>query len=170
MDGSVYQRQNTDSLDSCEERLQNTSYIKNCRWDCIFWHSEDKESPMLMAKIIRMESRWDFGISREYVLWRDGHTCQHCHGKSEEIRFSMYTTLNQERLEAIAKATLSHCAEPCHKTYHRGKFELKVKRGTSFRDSAFMGIMRWAFLERLKQMYSNVSLWHSDISLRIPYC
>ncbi|MEE3417253.1 MAG: hypothetical protein VZR53_18085, partial [Prevotella sp.] len=32
------------------------------------------------------------------------------------------------------------------------------KRAASFRDAAFMGIMRWAFFERLKQMYPNVSM------------
>ena len=33
-----------------------------------------------------------------------------------------------------------------------------MKRGASFRDAAFMGIMRWAFFERLKKIYPNVSM------------
>ncbi len=36
--------------------------------------------------------------------------------------------------------------------------ELKVKRNSSFRDADFMGIMRWAFYDKLKELYSNVSL------------
>ena len=38
----------------------------------------------------------------------------------------------------------------CHKALHRGEIKLKAKRGHSFRAQAFMGIMRWVVLERLK--------------------
>ncbi len=94
---------------------------------------------------------------REYVLWRDGHTCQHCHGKSGDKILNVHH-LESRKTGGNSQSNLITLCETCHKTYHRGKFELKVKRGTSFRDSAFMGIMRWAFFERLKQMYSNVSM------------
>ena len=35
--------------------------------------------------------------------------------------------------------------ESCHKDYHAGKLKLNLKRGQSFKDAAFMGIMRWTF-------------------------
>jgi hypothetical protein len=94
---------------------------------------------------------------REYVLWRDGHTCQHCHGKSGDKILNVHH-LESRKTGGNSPSNLITLCETCHKAYHRGKFELKVKRGTSFRDTAFMGIMRWAFLERLKQIYSNVSM------------
>lgn len=41
----------------------------------------------------------------------------------------------------------------CHDGYHRGTVTLpeSIRRGKSFRDAAFMGIMRWAFFNRLKE-------------------
>ncbi|MCP1109044.1 HNH endonuclease, partial [Lachnospiraceae bacterium PAL227] len=39
-----------------------------------------------------------------------------------------------------------------------------LKRGASFRDAAFMGIMRWAFFNKLKEMYPNVSMTYGYIT------
>ena len=94
---------------------------------------------------------------REYVLWRDGHTCQHCHGKSGDKILNVHH-LESRKTGGNSPSNLITLCETCHKDYHNGKFELKVKRGASFRDAAFMGIMRWAFFERLKQIYHNVSM------------
>ena len=94
---------------------------------------------------------------REYVLWRDGHTCQHCHGKSGDKILNVHH-LESRKTGGNSPSNLITLCETCHKDYHNGKFELKVKRGASFRDATFMGIMRWAFFERLKKLYPNVSM------------
>lgn len=94
---------------------------------------------------------------REYVLWRDGHTCQHCHGKSGDKILNVHH-IESRKTGGNSPSNLITLCETCHKDYHNGKFELKVKRGASFRDAAFMGIMRWAFFERLKKIYPNVSM------------
>lgn len=39
-----------------------------------------------------------------------------------------------------------------------------IKRGMSFRDATFMGIMRWAFYNKLKELYQNVSLTYGYIT------
>lgn len=94
---------------------------------------------------------------REYVLWRDGHTCHHCHGKSGDKILNVHH-LESRKTGGNSPSNLITLCETCHKAYHRGEFELKAKHGASFRDAAFMGIMRWVFFERLKQMYPNVSM------------
>ena len=66
---------------------------------------------MLRAKIIRMANRWDFGISVNTSFGVTGIHASIAMGRAE-IRFSMCTTLNQERLAAIAQAILSRCARP----------------------------------------------------------
>jgi hypothetical protein len=38
---------------------------------------------------------------------------------------------------------------------YAGKLKLNLKRGQSFRDAAFMGIMRWAFYSRLKEKHPD---------------
>ena len=39
-----------------------------------------------------------------------------------------------------------------------------IQRGISFRDATFMGIMRWAFYNKLKELYQNVSLTYGYIT------
>lgn len=94
---------------------------------------------------------------REYVLWRDGHVCQHCHGKSKDPVLNVHH-LESRKTGGDAPNNLITLCETCHKAFHRGKFELKIKRGKPLRDAAFMGIMRWAFYKRLKKEHPNVSM------------
>ena len=113
--------------------------------------------PDIQCEEYQQGEQLGFWNVREYVLWRDGHVCQHCHGKSKD------TVLNVHHLESRktggdAPNNLITLCETCHKDFHRGKFELKIKRGKPLRDAAFMGIMRWAFYNRLKKEHPNVSM------------
>lgn len=102
---------------------------------------------------------------REYVLTRDSHTCQCCKGKSKD------STLNVHHIESRKTGgdspnNLITLCETCHTGYHKGTVQLpkSIKRGMSFRDAAFMGIMRWAFYERLKAIYPDVSMTYGYIT------
>ena len=86
---------------------------------------------------------------REYVLFRDGHQCCHCRGKSKDLILNVHH-LESRKTGGDAPNNLITLCETCHKAYHAGKIVLKQKRGQSFRDAAFMGIMRWTFFNRLK--------------------
>ena len=86
---------------------------------------------------------------REYVLFRDGHKCCHCHGKSKDPILNVHH-LESRKTGGNAPNNLITLCETCHKACHAGKIVLKQKRGQSFRDAAFMGIMRWTFFNRLK--------------------
>lgn len=94
---------------------------------------------------------------REYVLWRDGHQCQHCHGKSKDQILNVHH-LESRKTGGNTPSNLITLCEICHKAYHEGKIQLKQKRGKSFKAETFMGIMRWAFFERLKAAYSNIEI------------
>ena len=94
---------------------------------------------------------------REYIFFRDGHTCQHCKGKSKDKVLNVHH-IESRKTGGDAPNNLITLCETCHDLYHKGKIELKVKRGASFRDVAFMGIMRWAFYNRLKELYGTVGL------------
>ena len=86
---------------------------------------------------------------REYVLFRDGHKCCHCHGKSKDPILNVHH-LESRKTGGDAPNNLITLCETCHKAYHAGKIVLKAKRGQAFRDAAFMGIMRWTLFNRLK--------------------
>lgn len=102
---------------------------------------------------------------REYVFFRDGHTCQCCKGKSKDKILNVHH-IESRKTGGNAPNNLVTLCETCHKGYHEGKVKLSknIKRGMSFRDAAFMVIMRWAFYNQLKKLYPNVSLTYGYLT------
>lgn len=94
---------------------------------------------------------------REYVLARDGHTCQYCKGKSKNKILNVHH-LETRKTGGNAPNNLITLCETCHKAYHHGDIQLKGRRGTSLRDAAAMSIMRWEVYNRTKQEFANVHL------------
>ena len=96
-----------------------------------------------------------FWNAREYVLFRDGYTCQCCKGKTKDKVLNVHH-IQSRKVGGDAPNNLITLCEYCHKQYHLGNIKLpkKIKRGASFKDAAFMGIMRWAFYNRLKEIYT----------------
>ena len=94
---------------------------------------------------------------REYVLFRDGHTCQCCKGRSKDPVLNVHH-IESRQTGGNAPNNLITLCETCHKGYHNGTVKLpkKIKRGMRFKDAAFMGIMRWAFYNELKARYPDV--------------
>ena len=92
---------------------------------------------------------------REYVLFRDGHECQCCHGKSKDPVLNVHH-IESRRTGGNAPNNLITLCETCHKGYHKGTVILPktIHRGMRFKDAGFMGIMRWAFYNRLKELYA----------------
>ena len=87
---------------------------------------------------------------REYVLFRDNHQCQHCHGKSKDSILNVHH-LESRKTGGDSPDNLITLCESCHKAFHRGEFELKAKRSSQpLRDAAAMSIMRWRVYNELK--------------------
>lgn len=104
---------------------------------------------------------------REYVLFRDGHKCQCCHGKSKDPVLNVHH-IESRRTGGNAPNNLITLCETCHKGYHNGTVILPktIHRGMRFNDAAFMGIMRWAFYNRLKELYASK---HISVSMTYGY-
>ena len=102
---------------------------------------------------------------REYVLFRDGHICQCCKGKSKDKILNVHH-IQSRKTGGDAPNNLVTLCETCHQGYHKGTVTLpeKIKRQPSYKDAAFMGIMRWAFYTRLKEIYPNVRMTYGYIT------
>ena len=100
-----------------------------------------------------------FFNTREYVLFRDGHRCRCCKGKSKDPVLDVHH-IESRKVGGNAPNNLVTLCNTCHTKYHHGLIKLPddIRRGNSYRDAAFMGIMRWAFYNALKGMYPNVSM------------
>ena len=92
--------------------------------------------------------------AREYVLFRDGHLCRCCKGKSGDKRLNVHH-IESRQTGGDAPNNLVTLCETCHTGYHKGTVKLPsdIQRGASLRDAAAMGTMRWAFYNRCKAEY-----------------
>lgn len=123
------------------------------------------KNPTISGTDYQQGEQLDFWNVREYVLFRDDHTCQCCKGKSKDKILNVHH-IESRKTGGDAPNNLITLCETCHIGYHKGTVKLPktIKRGMSFRDAAFMGIMRWAFYNKLKEKYSNVSLTYGYIT------
>ena len=123
------------------------------------------KKPAISGTEYQQGERLDFWNVREYVLFRDGHTCQCCKGKSKDKILNVHH-IESRKIGGDAPNNLITLCETCHTGYHKGTVKLPktIRRGMSFRDATFMGIMRWAFYNKLKETYPNVSLTYGYIT------
>ncbi len=177
-------------------RFNNRVHSKNKGWlapsveqkiDCHLKVIEDVHKILPISKIIVETASFDiqkiknpdihneeyqqgeqlgFWNVREYVLWRDNHICQCCKGKSKDKVLNVHH-IESRKTGGNAPNNLITICETCHSNYHQGKVKFNPKRRQSFCDAAFMGIMRWAFYERLREIYPNVSTTYGYITKNI---
>lgn len=94
---------------------------------------------------------------REYVLWRDGHRCRHCNGRSKDPVLEVHHLIQRKNGGTDRPENLITLCRTCHHNYHEGRFSLeKPRRG--FQAETFMGVMRWTVYNRLKALYGNVRM------------
>lgn len=115
------------------------------------------KNPDISGKEYQEGDQLGFWNVREYVLARDEHKCQHCKGKSKDKILNVHH-IESRKIGGNSPSNLITLCETCHKEYHKGNIKLKVKRGTSLRDAAAMGIMKWKLLDKLKSLFPNVSM------------
>lgn len=121
------------------------------------------KTPDIKGDEYQQGEQMGFWNVREYVLARDGHKCVHCKGKSKDPILNVHH-LESRKTGGNSPFNLVTLCETCHKAYHRGEFDLKIKRGNSLRDAAVMNIMRWAVYERANAEFKNVHLTYGYIT------
>lgn len=123
------------------------------------------KNPEISGTEYQQGEQLSFWNVREYVFFRDGHTCQCCKGKSKDKVLNVHH-IESRKTGGDAPNNLITLCETCHKGFHNGLIQLPktIKRGMSFKDATFMGIMRWAFYNELKARYNNVSLTYGYIT------
>lgn len=120
------------------------------------------KNPSISGTDYQRGAQMDFWNIREYVLFRDGHQC---HGKKGcKNKILNVHHIESRKVGGDSPSNLITLCEECHNDYHKGKLELNINRGQKFKDATFMGIMRWSFYNRLKELYPIVSLTYGYIT------
>ena len=92
--------------------------------------------------------------ARQYVLFRDGYKCQCCGKYGDGVKLHVHHKESRQTGGDTPNNLITLCKD-CHKALHTGTIQLpddKAKRGKSYRDSAFMGIMRKAMVGKLREL------------------
>lgn len=126
------------------------------------------KNPLIQGVEYQQGEQMDFWNVREYVLFRDNHMCQCCKGKSKDNILNIHH-IESRKTGGNAPNNLITLCETCHFDYHKGKIKLpiNIKRGMSFRDATFMGIMRKYLYDILKTKYPNTSHTYGYITKNI---
>ena len=115
------------------------------------------KNPEIEGEGYQQGEQLGFWNVREYVLFRDGHVCQACKGRSKDLILNVHH-IESRKTGGDAPGNLITLCEACHKAYHAGKLkQFSPRRGASFRAETFMGIMRWTVLNRPARAPSRIA-------------
>ncbi len=115
------------------------------------------KNPAISGKDYQNGDQTGFWNAREYVLHRDGHTCQICKGKSKDKILNVHHIKPRSNGGADRPDNLITLCETCHKAYHKGKLELKVRPSKEFKAETFMSMVRWKIVNTLRDLGYAVS-------------
>ena len=122
------------------------------------------KNPDISGTDYQQGEQLDFWNVREYVLFRDNHTCQCCKGKSRDKVLNVHH-IESRKTGGDAPNNLITLCETCHAGYHKGTVKLPktIHRGMSFKDATFMGIIRKE-VYRMSRVVNNALTCPVDIT------
>jgi hypothetical protein len=101
---------------------------------------------------------------REYVLFRDNHTCQWCRGMSKDPILNVHH-IESRKTGGDRPDNLITLCERCHDLIHRTHQEQNIRRTSGgFRDATQMGVIRWRIYGQAKTLFPNVLLTYGYIT------
>ena len=126
--------------------------VETAQFDTQLLKAQEQGLPLPQGTDYQKGEQLGFWNVREYVLFRDGHKCQCCKGKSKDNKLHVHHIESRKTGGDAPNNLITLCSE-CHAKYHRGEINLPktARRGTSLRDAAQMGIMRKALFNRLNE-------------------
>lgn len=135
-------RQKVESHLRIVETVCRTLPVKSIVVEVAQFDTQLLKNPGIAGEQYQQGPQLGFWNAREYVLFRDNHQCQHCHGKSKDSILNVHH-IESRKTGGDSPDNLVTLCETCHKAYHRGEIQLNLKRGSqSLRDAAVMSIMR----------------------------
>jgi len=99
------------------------------------------------------------------VLYRDGHKCQHCKGKSNDPLLSVHHIVSRQTGGDRPDNLITLC-ETCHKKHHAGELKLKARPSNGFKAETFMSMVRWRFINQLADRGESVRHTYGYITKR----
>ena len=132
------------------------------------------KNPDIQGKKYQQGDTFGFFNIRQFVFFRDNYTCQNpkckSHNKDKNIILRTHHIRYKSEGGTDEPSNLITLCTKCQtsENHKKGKFLydwcMEGKKVKDFKDSTFMGIMRWTFYNRLKLLYPNVSLTYGYLT------
>ena len=131
--------------------------VETAQFDTQLLKAQTQGLPLPQGTDYQKGEQFGFWNVREYVLFRDGHKCQCCKGKSKDSKLHVHHIESRKTGGDAPNNLITLCSE-CHAKYHRGEIELPktVGRSTSLKDAAVMGIMWKSVFVRLEDLFGDI--------------
>ena len=116
------------------------------------------KSPDIEGVQYQQGEQLGFWNAREYVLYRDGHTCQYCKGKTKDSILNVHH-IRSRKTHGDRPGNLVTLCETCHTKLHKESLENYFQpKDKGFKDESQITVLRWFIYNGIKEKYSDVSL------------
>ena len=101
---------------------------------------------------------------REYVLFRDQHACQSCHGKTKDKILNVHH-IESRKTGGNSPGNLITLCDTCHDKIHRESLtHLFQRQRESFRDASQMTMMRWFIYRGVQKVFPDAKLTYGYLT------
>lgn len=115
-------------------------------------------NPEIQGGDYQQGEQMGFWNTREYVLFRDKHTCKRCKGKRQDKILTVHH-MESRRTGGDSPANLITLCRTCHSYIHKHNLEdTMVRTLPPLRDATQMTVMRWFIYNGVKELYPEVKL------------
>ncbi|WP_242939507.1 RNA-guided endonuclease IscB [Sulfobacillus thermosulfidooxidans] len=122
------------------------------------------KNPDIAGTEYQQGEQMGFWNVREYVLFRDKHTCQHCKGKSGDKILNVHH-IESRKTGGDAPGNLITLCDACHVKIHReGLTHLFQRQQKSFRDASQMTVMRWFIYRGIQKVFPHAEVTYGYIT------
>lgn len=122
------------------------------------------KNPDIAGEEYQQGDQLGFWNVREYVLFRDKHTCQVCHGRSKDKVLNVHH-IESRKTGGDAPGNLITLCETCHDKVHRENLTHLFKRQQeSFRDASQMTVLRWFVYHGIKRVFSHARVTYGYLT------
>ena len=124
------------------------------------------KNPDIEGKSYQEGEQLGFWNIREYVLYRDGHKCRICGGKSKDKVLEIHHVIRRSDGGTDRSDNLMTLCSHCHDGVHKGTVKPDFKKAPQFKAETLMSIMRWELYRRLQKLYGkeNVSMTYGYLT------
>lgn len=143
-------------------KLKHLLPIKKIRVEVAGFDIQRIKNPDIQGEQYQQGSQLGFWNTREYVLHRDDHECQHCHGKKKDPILQVHHLRGRSEGASNRPDELLTVCKTCHQEHHHGVDVIPVnKKARSFKPETFMSSVRWKLVNQLRELFPDVVVDHT---------